>query len=1168
MLSCLAFLLLAPLGIGTAAAAVPDDPFPLERLWSFGPDGTEATDFNHVGSVALDQEDDFVYVLKEAGSEASLFRFDVKGDPVDFEGTNPDIEDNRIEGLETTGVYYANKIAVNSSTGAIYVAQPSSILVFEADGDLAEFTAGPGEGTSEIPGLGAVRGVAVDSNGSIYVSQGANTVSVFASTGAALTSFAATDPSTLSVATNGTVYVREADTAIKRFAPNSFPVSGSTTYSQSTFKSVLEASFFTFTGVDVDRVNGDVYVLEAANNTTVGIRRYDSTGALLESFGTLGAMTETSAFGGASAHIAVWGEEKESGESEVVKLYVGDWEVNSNPRSKVAAAGSQIIVGPPGIENTSALEVTADSARLRALVDPNTAETTYRFEYGLEDCAVSACTSVPLGGASAGAGEQPVEVSHSIFDLQPNTTYHYRILAENSFGPAEDQPDLTFTTQSLGAGFELIDSRVWEMVSPPDKGGAQILGKGGLIQAASDGEGLAYVSLGSIERDPEGSRTPEASAVLARRTTRGWLSRDIASPNQEVTLLQPGLAGEFKFFSRDLSRAILRPRGSTPLSPLASERTPYLREDGDPALYTPLLTGKEGSANVPPGTEFGGSLDFVGGPVAPIGATPDLDHIVLSSSVPAPLVAELTLPSPPNVLYLWSAGQLQPISELPGDEGGAMASDPSFGSATVTTQHAISVDGSRVFWGRIGSGGALYLRDTAAEESVRLDVKQAGATGAGNATPVFQGASADGTVVFFTDTRDLTVDASPEGRDLYRCDIPAGSPGAGCASLTNLSAMLAVPGESANVLGIPSGPSEDGTRIYFVARGVLDGEPNQYGDTAQPGEPNLYLWEEGEEPRFIARLTEKDNGTWGVRNAVDGTLGEGSILSTAVSPGGRYLAFMSQRSLSGYANADAATAKPVQEVFRYDSVSDDLDCLSCNPTGAAPHGEDTVNRLLINPQRQYDGVLVAAALRGSFKAESLISTYRPRVALDNGRVFFNAIDSLVPGDSNAEWDVYQWEPTGVGGCSASSGDAATARSAGGCVSLLSSGTGKEESAFLDASASGDDVFFLTPARLSVTDEDDEPDIYDARVDGVAATRPSQPDCQGEACRSAAAPPGDSVPGSATFFGPGNAKPDKGNKGKRCPKGKRKVRTKGKIRCVARKRPDRKGKAGQNRGTVR
>jgi hypothetical protein len=187
--------------------------------------------------------------------------------------------------------------------------------------------------------------------------------------------------------------------------------------------------------------------------------------------------------------------------------------------------------------------------------------------------------------------------------------------------------------------------------------------------------------------------------------------------------------------------------------------------------------------------------------------------------------------------------------------------------------------------------------------------------------------------------------------------------------------------------------------------------------------------------------------------------------------------------------------------------------------------------------------------------------YRPRTVLDNGRVFFNAYDSLVPADSNGNWDVYQYESTGSGDCTASTGGAATVSSGEGCVGLISSGSAEEEAAFLDASATGQDAFFLSTAKLSVLDEDVVYDVYDARVDGVAAQLPDLAECQGEACQPAVSPPEDPTPASATFRGAGNPRPEASGS-RHCPKAKRAVRRKGKVRCVPRKQ--RKSKANHER----
>ena len=89
--------------------------------------------------------------------------------------------------------------------------------------------------------------------------------------------------------------------------------------------------------------------------------------------------------------------------------------------------------------------------------------------------------------------------------------------------------------------------------------------------------------------------------------------------------------------------------------------------------------------------------------------------------------------------------------------------------------------------------------------------------------------------------------------------------------------------------------------------------------------------------------------------------------------------------------------------------------------------------------------------------------------MNNGELFFNSWDSLVPNDGNSTADVYEYEPNGVGGCS----------SASGCQAMLSSGESHEESAFLDASETGGDVFFLTTQQLVTADVDQSYDVYDA-----------------------------------------------------------------------------------------
>ncbi len=173
---------------------------------------------------------------------------------------------------------------------------------------------------------------------------------------------------------------------------------------------------------------------------------------------------------------------------------------------------------------------------------------------------------------------------------------------------------------------------------------------------------------------------------------------------------------------------------------------------------------------------------------------------------------------------------------------------------------------------------------------------------------------------------------------------------------------------------------------------------------------------------------------------------------------------------------------------------------------------------------------LAANVPGFTPYRDQMALYQSRYLSDSGRLFFNSHEALVPQDVNGQWDVYEYEPPGIGDCTAV--DVTFSPRSGGCVGLISSGESAQESAFLDASENGDDVFFLTTSRLSSQDFDDDYDVYDAHVcgaEGVACapvvTLP--PPCTTEAsCKSAPTPQPTlyAPPASATFNGPGNLAP--------------------------------------------
>jgi hypothetical protein len=852
----------------------------------------------------------------------------------------------------------------------------------------------------------------------------------------------------------------------------------------------------------------------------------------------------------------------------------------------------------PGIHGESVSDVASTSTTLEATIDPNKARTSYFFQYADVDtggCKAnpSPCTSVPALPATIGEGEGDVEVQpEHVQGLVAGTVYHYRVVVLSELKAGEPEvfygPDRTFTTQTASP-FALPDSRQWELVSPTDKHGALIsplsggpTELGGPLQAAEDGGAIVYRTSNPTELEPPGyAQFSDSVQVLSRRGAHGWSTTDIATPHSSATYVS--LAPEYKIFSSDLSAGLAAPESAdgTLLSAQASEPTPYVRREAlcdAPATssecYLPILTGKEGFADVPPGTQFGGSeeLRLHGEHVVQFaGASPDLRHIALTSDVALTEVA-LDGVEQANELYEWSAGvpagqAVQMVSILPQDEGGGPALTGLFDNtphevqvgvgmyATGGSRNAVSSDGSRIFW-ELGAetqspASALYMRDMARQETVRLDVSQPGAP-TGMSEAKFQFANADGSKVFFTDNLALTSESGmgtnvASNADLYECDIVEEAGKLAC-KLTDLTPKRS--GESAGVQNLIAAASKDGSYVYFVADGVLSENKNGQGEGATPGtcssnsesaddHCNLYEVHNGT-ITFIATLSEADQADWGGKVLEFETIGH--VVAYA-SPDGRYLTFSSQRSLTGYGNRDAVTGKPDAEVFLYDTAAGRLACISCNPTGARPTGVEA-GELLTSTSGGRSGnvasvnvdVFAGGEQKKLWLAASLPSANilddnekalrQPRVLSDSGRMFFNSSDALMPQDVNGNEDVYEFEPEGTGGCAISS--MTFNANAGGCVSLISSGAAAEESGFLEASGSGADVFFMTTAKLASQDVDGSYDVYDAHVCSASAPcappTVSLPPCDsGDACKGAPSPQLSifGAAASATFSGAGN-----------------------------------------------
>lgn len=762
---------------------------------------------------------------------------------------------------------------------------------------------------------------------------------------------------------------------------------------------------------------------------------------------------------------------------------------------------------PAYVEGPWVTNVAATSATFSAQINPLDTNTEYRLEYG-----TSTAYAHTLSG-DVGEGSSSVLVSYHRQELLPDTTYHYRLVVSNAFGIVEGA-DRTFTTQIAGSELTLLDGRSWELVSPANKAGGLIGLSFSGLRAASDGSGITYLDFGqAMGEHPVASGNPlVGSQILSVRSSSGWRSTDITLPQN--ALPEEGASEEltafpasYVLFSPDLSAAVVNPGPFTPLSSGALERTPYL-DDVATDSFVPLLT----PANTPVGTKI--TTEGRYGSVHVVDSTPDKSHVLISTSLlltPEAVGGE----EGPN-LYEWSGGRLQLVNILPEAEGGpvnygclAGGSDclPG-GSISQGHVRAISDDGRWVAWTRnepyetVGAYKGLYVRDMVAGRTVRV----------GGAHALYQTMSSDGSRIFFL-----------EKGDLYEFET-------GTDTQVDLTATHGAGEANAGVREEVSDVSEDGSYVYFVATGVL-------ANGAVSGEDNLYLLHESSgawSVRYIATLSGEDENSWyGAFADIHPRL---DSVSSRVSPDGRYLAFMSERSLTGYDNRDANSGQPDEEVYLYDAVADRLVCASCNPTGARPVGILDGSKLQIEEGPAWSSPDNGKAGNNIHWLAGSIPTWKEedgveqsRYLSDSGRLFFDSPDALVPQDTNGLEDVYEYEPAGAGGVSGCTEVSLTfSQRSVGCVDLISSGTSASESVFLDASETGDDVFFITASKLVPEDYDTAYDVYDAHVCSVTVpcvTGPvSPPPCtSGDSCKAAPLPQPEifGPTPSATFSGVGN-----------------------------------------------
>jgi hypothetical protein len=799
----------------------------------------------------------------------------------------------------------------------------------------------------------------------------------------------------------------------------------------------------------------------------------------------------------------------------VVKQTFSATQISSSPVTFTTPGAS------PSLQ-AAATDVEVNGATLRGAINPEgQAVTNYHFEWGASNAYGNSTPPATLP-----TGSQPVAVDAELSGLTPGQPYHYRLVATNATGTTQG-PDQTFTPQAPPQ----LPERGYEIASSYPTLGIPIIEFPGGQVPSEDGNSIAVSSINTLRHTTTIPRLPDQlgpQQYRFKRGTDGWQREDlgIASNSAGVGAWSADLERFLTTTSTDAAGTGFRWEDARvdPDDQNQSEDVYQRQPDGS-------LVWISRDPRIPVGTpQTAEGIADVASSVAAFAMSRD-GHTVVFKSRRQLLDADTTPesgPAAPERLYKWQDGQLSFIGVRPDGSVPAAGSYLGIGEPlSDAARYQVSSDGSRVIWG--AGGNALYVQ-TDGEPTVEA-TKEEGVPPLSSLLNVkYRGATEDGSRVFFTSASRLTPDSGAGAEnggaaDLYVYDVETDTLRDLTPRLDGLEdpAVDPTPTDRADVLGVAAN-SANGKRVYFVANAQYPTAPNPEGNLPSPSGRNLYMAELEDidgpiELSFIASLGSEDDGDWQVSwRASSGSNGYNSGKTALASEDGSVLGFGSTESLTGQPLGGT------EQLFAYDAERGTLVCPSCPTDGSLP--TQSVNEYESNPHQS------RADWQGLMGVRRWVS--------NDGTVFFTSSTALLPADQNLVNDIYEYRD--------------------GTLGLVTSGTATTGAVLSNASRDGSTVFFNTQAAL--VPQDKEPGvskIYAARVGGGFPYVAPQPPCDfnAGACEGAtsAAP---QVPGAGTaaFEGPGDPK---SSSKRACPKAKRKVRVKGKTRCISKRHHKRNAK---------
>ena len=656
---------------------------------------------------------------------------------------------------------------------------------------------------------------------------------------------------------------------------------------------------------------------------------------------------------------------------------------------------------------------------------------------------------------------------------------------------------------------QLPECRAYEMVSPLEKQQHDALPIEAVQSSvAPDGNAVDWMSQGAYAgaENYQAQATEPTNPYEGERTASGWVARSTYPP---PTLIEEpaaySQAGGHSLLSSDFTSEA-DCGSTTPASePGPTIRCAFREPDGS-WLSTPDYTELDGEAlktEIVGASATGEDVVFYGGAGLPL----------LPSDVSSAARACENNGYCGGIYEVTALGTQSPALHLVdvGNEGTMIGPEheTSIGAPRDdVNSHAISADGSKIFFTATPSGGVptIYARVNNTE-TVTISTPECGGKceHEESEAATYQGASADGSKIFFTTKEQLVPGDTDEREDLYEYDF-ANPPAHRLVDVSGEGLGDTTPGSGAAVQGV-IGASEDGSHVYFAAEGVLTTLPNGLGQVARTVSGreegvNVYAYDtQSGDTRFVASLPASDEGLWG-GSTLEGALAR-KIQLAQITPDGRYLVFDSFAKL--ITTGPEADTGGAQQVYRYDYETGGIVRVSVGHNGFADNGNAPGFNVVLapNPGDEAGSPAIGDVNRSISEngetivfvtAEQLQDTATPAAA--NSCI----VQGAVAGGPGCQ--VYTWHD--------------------GSVSLLSDGQDTAAIDYVGMSATGSDIFFQTRTQLVKQDTDTLGDIYDARIDGGFPAPVREPSCSGEACQGTqSAIPTFGTPGSQSSTGGGN-----------------------------------------------